>query len=52
LELEQKQHELLDVRVPMERLTRKEQDLYFQLLMKLMSEGETVDFSEDNVSAY
>jgi hypothetical protein len=42
----------MNVHVPIERLTRKEQELYFHLLMKLMSEGEMVDFSEDNVPVY
>ena len=52
LELKQKQQERLDVHVPLERLTSEEQDLYFQLSMELMSEGEMVDFSEDNVPVY
>jgi len=45
LELEQKQHERLDVNIPLERLTKKEQELYFHLLMKLMDESDPVDIA-------
>ncbi|MFC2123419.1 hypothetical protein ACFLU5_01305 [Bacteroidota bacterium] len=46
LEIEQKQHERFDVKIPLERLTEKEQELLFQLNMKLLGESETVDISD------
>jgi hypothetical protein len=46
LELEQKQHERFDVHIPLERLTKKEQELYFHLLMKLMGDSDDSNLSE------
>lgn len=46
LELDQKKMERLDVHVPLERLTKKEQDVYFRLLMKLMDDSEPIGISD------
>ena len=45
LEIEQEKRELLDVNIPIERLTKKEQELYFQINRKLLGEDVTIDLS-------
>lgn len=46
LEMEQEQQKFQDINRPIERLTKKEQELYFQLNRKLLGEDVRVDLSE------
>lgn len=43
LEIESEKSQSLDVRIPLERLTQKEQDMYFKLTQKLMGDDITID---------
>lgn len=46
LEMEQEKQKFLDTERPMERLTEKEKELYFQINRKLLGEDVTIDLSE------